>query len=131
MRSGRPLLFCILCCITYHMSWSQDITDSVFLKDIDRDVTGWMKKGNIPGCSVALVSDGVSIIRCYGYANTADRIPVSSGTLFELASCSKAFTALAVLKLAASGLIDLHDCVSWYIPWFRPTYKDSPVSITL
>jgi len=131
MRSSKILGFILIHCFIFKVSFSQSITDSTVLKIIDRDVLNLMSKGNIPGLSVSMIKDGHQVIRCYGYANVANKLPVSAGTLFELASCSKAFTALAVLKLAGADSLDLHAYVSDYIPWFRPKYKDSAAKITL
>jgi len=131
MRSNKTLIFILFCCMMHHISFSQDITDTVLLKTIDEDVSRLMNKGDIPGCSIAIIKDGLQVIRCYGYGNSAEKQPISSGTLFELGSCSKAFTALAVLKLAATGSIDLQGYVSDYLPWFQVRYKDSAVKITL
>jgi putative ATP-binding cassette transporter len=99
--------------------------------DIDRTVRRLMVEGNIPGLSLVIIKGGQQIIRTYGYADLEKRTPVSPGTLFEMGSCSKAFTALAVLKLAKAGYIDLNACISDYLPWFRATYKDSAVRITI
>jgi len=58
-------------------------------------------------------------------------VPVTADTLFELGSCSKAFTALAVLKLKADGLLDLDRPVSHYLPWFFANHNKEKRPITL
>ena len=44
--------------------------------------------------------------------------PVDEHTAFHLASVSKTFTAMAVLKLWEQGKLDIHDEVSKYLPGF-------------
>ena len=45
-------------------------------------------------------------------------IPVSGDTIFGLASVTKSFTSMAIMKMAEDGLIDLDDPISKYIPEF-------------
>jgi CubicO group peptidase (beta-lactamase class C family) len=42
-----------------------------------------------------------------GWADLGRRRPIDEGTLFELGSIGKTFTALLVLELAKEGVIDL------------------------
>lgn len=47
------------------------------------------------------------------------KIPMEMDTIFDLASTSKVFTAVAVLTLEEVGLIDVFDPVKKYVPEFR------------
>jgi CubicO group peptidase (beta-lactamase class C family) len=70
-----------------------------------------------PGLAIAVVRDGKVILRRgYGLANIEHRVPITSSTVFDLASLSKQFTGLAVAMLAAEGKIKLSDDVRKYIP---------------
>lgn len=132
MRLSRTIVFIlIISCGIHHVSFSQERADAAMMETIDRDVLTLMKEGKIPGLSIAIIKDGNPIIRSYGYANLLTKQPVTANTLFELGSCSKAFTALAILKLAAAGSVNLQTYVSDYLPWFHVKYKDSAVKITL
>lgn len=51
-----------------------------------------------------------------GYTNLAEKTPVSSASLFRIASMSKSFTAMAILKLRDEGKLRLDDAASRYIP---------------
>ncbi|WP_151526675.1 serine hydrolase domain-containing protein [Serinicoccus kebangsaanensis] len=53
------------------------------------------------------VEDRRVLERCYGFAHRAHEVPVTPGTRFALASGSKAFTALAVLRLVEDGALRL------------------------
>lgn len=111
-------------------SFSQQISVERITK-IDSLARKAMKEGNIPGLSLVIVCGNQKLIRTYGYADREKGEPVSPTTLFQLGSCSKAFTALAVLRLAREGKINLDAKVTEYLPWFRPVYKDSVPGITL
>ncbi len=91
-----------------------------------------MKKGNIPGLSVTIVKDDKTIYqRGFGYSDTDEKKQVSSETLFELSSNSKAFTALGILNLEQSGQINLQDEVNKYIPWLKFKHNGNETSVTI
>ena len=71
----------------------------------------------IPGLAVAVVVDGAIMTRGFGQAD--EGVPVTDTTAFELASCSKSFTALAALQLAAEGRLAMTDSVGKYLPGFH------------
>lgn len=99
-----------------------------------------MSDGKIPGVSVVIVNGDKTVYsKGFGYADIDTKKSVTSKTLFELGSNSKAFTALAILNLRKEGRINLNDPVKKYIPWFKMRYKgqykgkkiDEYVDITL
>lgn len=58
----------------------------------------------------------------YGYADILNKKPLNDSTIFELASCSKQFTALAIVQLAERKLVSYNSKVSEYIHGFP--YED-------
>lgn len=54
----------------------------------------------------------------YGYADNGLERPFTDSTLFNLASVSKLFTAIAIVKLVDAGAIRLDDPVYLYFPEF-------------
>ncbi|MBL6448215.1 cyclic peptide export ABC transporter [Fulvivirga sp. 29W222] len=104
--------------------------------DLDRvlaeaEVIALMDEGDIPGMSIVIVKDGKPFIRTFGYSDLEAEKKVTPATLFELGSCSKAFTAMAVTQLAEQGKIDLDKSVSDYLPWFKVSYEEAPQTITI
>lgn len=93
------------------------------LKKIDEMVTDLMEEGDIPGLALSIVEGQKDTILNFGYANRELGHKVTTKTLFELSSNSKAFTALAISELLLEGKIDQEKYVSHYIPWFRTTYN--------
>ena len=80
--------------------------------------------GAVPGAAFALVKDRELILSIgYGLANLSSSTPVGASTNFRLASVTKAFTAMCVLKLVDSGKINLGDRLSSFIPGL-PGYAD-------
>jgi N-acyl-D-amino-acid deacylase len=80
------------------------------LEPLDRAVVAMMGRHGIPGAALAVARDGKLVLaRGFGWADLASRAPVQPDTRFGIASLSKAFTAVAVLKLVEEGKLRLED----------------------
>lgn len=62
--------------------------------------------------------DQIILEKSSGYSNFEEKIPNQSNTRFQLASLSKTFTAMAVLKLVEDGKLSLDLTVKDYFPSF-------------
>jgi len=134
--NNRSLLYFCLLALKFSIAFlPQSVLaqskDSELMKRIDSNVLQKMKSGNIPGLSLVIVNGSNTVIRSYGTQDVERKLSVKPSTLFELGSCSKAFTSLVVLILEKEKLINLDDGVSKYIPWFKLYYKDKAREITL
>ncbi|MBL9175783.1 MAG: beta-lactamase family protein [Verrucomicrobiales bacterium] len=89
---------------------------------------------HIPGYVYGVVVDGRLIhVRAAGLATLTPERPVTEETRFRIASMTKSFTAMAILKLRDAGRLTLEDPVERWIPQFarvKATTTDSP-KITL
>lgn len=75
------------------------------------------EKNHFPGIAYGIVVDGKLIHKGnYGYTDLEKQIPVSSSSVFRIASMSKSFTAMAILKLRDEGKLRLDDPAENYIP---------------
>jgi len=94
---------------------------------VDRLFTAWDRPDS-PGCALAIISKGQIVYsRGYGMANLEHDIPVSSKTVFRIASTSKQFTAMCIALLTEQGTISLADDIREYLPEI-PAYE-SPITI--
>ena len=76
-----------------------------------------MEKEQIPGVAVALSKNGQLIYeRGFGSRDVAVNEPVTPETIFGVASITKSFTALAIMKLAEEGKLQVEDAVVKYLP---------------
>ena len=83
---------------------------------------------NTPGVAVGIVKNGELIFsKGYGNANLEYNIPITTKTVFNVASVSKQFTAFSTYLLADQGLIHLEDDIRNYIPEL-PRYQQ-PITI--
>ncbi|QDQ03414.1 beta-lactamase family protein [Lysinibacillus fusiformis] len=86
----------------------------------------------IPGIAVLVVEEGETVFqKGFGYADVKTKTPVTSDTLFEIGSTTKAFTGLAILQLEKDGLLDRSDDIQQYIPWLKLKYKSELQPITI
>jgi CubicO group peptidase (beta-lactamase class C family) len=70
-----------------------------------------------PGLSWGIVVDGaLAASGGVGVARTPDGPAVDSDTVFRIASMTKSFTALAILKLRDEGRLSLDDAAGKYVP---------------
>lgn len=77
----------------------------------------YAEKNNYPGLAFGVVVDDKLIFSGgFGYSNVENKIPVNNNSMFRIASMTKSFTALAILKLRDEGKLDLDDPVELYIP---------------
>ena len=86
--------------------------------------------GKPPGMTVALVVDGeVRWSRSWGVRDLAQAQPPDRDTVFRIASLTKSFTAIAVLRLRDAGKLSLDDPAEKYLPELarlRYPTRDSP-----
>ena len=70
-----------------------------------------------PGCAVAVFQDDkVLFKRAYGMANLDHDVPLTTSTVFHVASVSKQFTAAGILLLAQEGKLSLDDDIRKHLP---------------
>lgn len=73
---------------------------------------------NVKGLAVAVVQDG-GILAEAAYGEASAGKPMSTKTLTNIASCTKAFTAMAVAQCVEEGLLQWDDLVIDHLPSFR------------
>lgn len=102
------------------------------IRKIDQFIEEQQTISEIPGLSVIIVDKGKTVYqKGFGFADMKTKTPVTSHTLFELGSTSKAFTALAILQLENQGLLKRSDNVQKYIPWLSLAYKGEEQVMTI
>lgn len=80
---------------------------------------------SIPGVSVVITSGNeVLLAKGYGFADVESSVPVTSGTVFQIGSISKQFTAAAVMRLMEMGRCSLDDSIVDVLPGLSPTWRD-------
>jgi CubicO group peptidase (beta-lactamase class C family) len=98
--------------------------------DIDRIFTDFATRTHVPGAAWGIVIDGeLAHAGSSGYRDVASKAPVDADTVFRIASMTKSFTAMSILKLRDEGKLALDDAAERYVPELKnlkyPT-TDSP-----
>ena len=101
---------------------------------IDKIFSDYAADKRIPGMVWGIVIDGEARhVGSSGVQDLVSKAPVTSRSEFRIASMTKSFTALAILKLRDEGKLSLEDPVSKWIPEFTrmklPTQDSAPLRI--
>lgn len=113
------LSICSLACFGQHKNHAQQL-DSIFSTlHAQQQFNG----------SVLIAEKGKVILeKGYGYRNEQTKELNNAQTIFELASCSKQFTATAIVLLKREGKLHYEDPISKYLPelhfWDKVTIAD-------
>ena len=104
--------------------------DPAVLAEVDRVMAAYRVEAHIPGMVWGIVRDGRLVhVKGAGIQDIEAKRPVTPDTLFRIASMTKAFTALSILKLRDEGKLSLDAPVETYVPelrgWEYPT-DDAP-----
>ena len=84
---------------------------------IDKIFRDHFEKNHFPAVAYGIVADGQLVhSNAFGVSNTALKTSATTQTGFRIASMTKSFTALSILKLRDEGKLSLQDPVSKYIP---------------
>jgi CubicO group peptidase (beta-lactamase class C family) len=92
-----------------------------FTQRLEPLVLRLMRDQSLPGLAVGVVVDG-ELVYAKGFGRmNLDRQgdPVTTSSLFHMASVTKTFTATAVMQLVERGKVSLDAPVVTYVPYFR------------
>ncbi len=112
----------ILCAIP-----SEARTAEVMEDRIDQLVRQTVKPDG-PGCAILVVEDGKIVFqRAYGIADMETGCPLTTASVFNIASMTKQFTAACIALLVEEGKISLDDDIRKYLPEIRA--YEAPIQI--
>jgi CubicO group peptidase (beta-lactamase class C family) len=104
------------------------------MPDVDRIFRRYVAERKIPGMGWGVVIDGrLAHVESAGVGDRSRNSPITAGTVFRIASMTKSFTALAMLKLRDEGKLSLEDPVAKWLPEFArmelPTRDTAPLRV--
>ncbi|CAL1519303.1 serine hydrolase [Chitinophaga sp. MM2321] len=103
-------LFIALSLLTLQAT-AQNKTDS-----LQRLFDTLVARNNFNGCVLVAEEDKPIYKKAFGYADQEKGIPLNTASLFELASVSKQFTAMAIMQLQEKGKLSYEDSLQKYFP---------------
>ena len=105
------------------------------LPEVDQTFAAIAAERHIPGIVYGvMLGDQLVHTRALGFAEVEKKIPAAADTRFRIASMTKSFTAMAILKLRHAGKLSLDDPVTKFLPEFanvKPPTADSPAITVL
>jgi CubicO group peptidase (beta-lactamase class C family) len=106
---------------------AQNYTDS-----LDLNLTELYKKSNLPGFSLSIVdNNNILYQKCFGFANKETQIPYSNKTIQPIASISKTFIAVSVMKAIEMGYFTMETNINDILPFqvVNPHFPDESLKI--
>ncbi len=102
--------------------------------EVDQIFRRYASERKIPGMVWGVVIDGrLAHVESVGVRDRSSNATINAGTEFRIASMTKSFTTLAILKLRDDGKLSLEDPVSKWLPEFArmelPTRDTAPLRI--
>lgn len=130
----RPLLFATVFSLAFG-AFTADISaaqEDAVARELDPFIRDAFAIDVTPGMGVAVVrGDERVYARGFGFADVEARRPVTTRTLFYIASTSKSFTAFAAALMAERDRLDLDAPIGRYLPRLRLHPPLSADEITL
>jgi serine-type D-Ala-D-Ala carboxypeptidase/endopeptidase len=132
LRPCRAQAFAVAIAVTIMSGVVEPVLaqDAAVHAEIDKSMENYRLDAHIPGMVWGIVQDSRLVhVKGAGVQEIDTKRPVNADTLFRIASMTKAFTALSILKLRDEGKLALDASVETYVPelrgWKYPT-DDSP-----
>lgn len=88
------------------------------IQKIDSLFSGWSVPNHPGGAIAIMMEESLVFSKAYGLASLEHLVPNSTETVFNLASVSKQFTAIGIVKLEEQGKLSIDDDIRLYIPEF-------------
>jgi len=135
-------VLCIICCSCKNRNTIADgpalekepvaLKNDTVLMAMDKKLDSLYDTGVFNGFTATMVdSTGIIYNKGFGYADVAGKKKYSENTLINIASVSKTFIGVALLKAHEMELLDLDDPVNIHLPFkvFNPHYPNKPITV--
>ena len=126
----RKIILLILLNGLFYQNYAQ--TDDAITNRLIKDLGEIYSQGHIVGFSVAIVNqEGILFNKGFGYADKNENKKYTDNTIQNIASISKTFIGVALLKAQEMGKLDLDDSINKYLPFEvkNPYFPDEPITI--
>ncbi len=120
------LTLCYLLAVSVQIN-AQNSRDS-----LDAELRNIVHNSGIPGLGIGIVSqDSVLFVQGFGYSDVESKKPYLASTIQPVASISKTFIAMALMKLVENGKLDLNDDINNYLPFpiVNPRYPTNKITL--
>jgi len=99
---------------------------------LTKELDSIYRKGNFKGFSVAIVNEDETLYKSgFGYANVQEKMHYTKNTIQTIASISKTFISISLLKASELNKLNLDDPINNHLPFevINPNYPNIPITI--
>ncbi len=117
-------VFIVICWIVIRSATGLAAEPTNIEAAIDGLITSHMEGRRVPAVSVAVINKGkIEFLKTYGYSSLEPSVPATIDTVYQVASNTKAFTAVAIQVLAETGKLSLNDKLGRYLADIPASWK--------
>ncbi len=107
-------------CILLLAIGSNCVAQQQDFSSLDHYIQTTMREWKVPGVAVGIVQGNAPVyLKGFGVRNVQTRQPITPDTLFDIGSCTKAFTSASIAMLSDEGKMNWDDKVDKSIPFFH------------
>lgn len=94
--------------------------ETVAVKSFEQYAADFMEEQLIPGAMVRISEKGKRVYeKVFGYRHVAEQLPIDGDTVFGIASMTKSFTCVGIMKLQEIGKLSVSDPIAKFLPELR------------
>jgi CubicO group peptidase (beta-lactamase class C family)/acetyl esterase/lipase len=101
------------------------------LAELGERLTASAERLGVPGAAAGILLEGREAYAFHGVTSVENPLPVDRGTLFQIGSTTKTFTATALMRLVEQGRVELSAPVRRYVPELRASEEAVAERVTV
>ena len=131
----QVLILSLLVVVCFSCQTNPTITktfESVYFDSLDVELEAVSEESIIPGFAVAIIkNDAIVYEKGFGYADLKNQKAFTPSTINIIASISKTFVGVAIMKLVDEGKLDLDERVNDILPYdiINPHFPETPITV--
>jgi CubicO group peptidase (beta-lactamase class C family) len=119
MNKFKSLILATLIILSFGYVTAQEKQNQIGEK-VEPIVLQVMKSYELTGLAIGIVKDNeIVYAKGFGVKNIETKEPITTKSLFHMASVSKPFSATAIMQLVEQGKVSLDDPIVKYLPYFK------------
>ena len=118
MKTNGILFSSLLALLAVAGCASPDVVSTSGTDFAEKALAQYVEKGELPGAISVFCKDGVQEVACVGFADVANKRPITLDNVFMQCSQTKGFCGVTIAILVEEGKLNLDDPVSKYLPEF-------------
>ena len=120
MKKSAGFIIFLIVLLTTSTAFAAAGTSDKLQRKLDQVIQQYKKVHQVPGIAVGVLKgNDVIYAKGFGVRNLETKEPVTTRSLFHMASVSKPFVATAIMQLVEKGKVKLEGKLVDYLPYFK------------